>query len=74
MTPEKIDEAAKALANWFGYSWDGLREEGRVSDRGFKPWYFGTRGLGFQGTQEDVRDMVREIAGIINQQTQEKSE
>lgn len=60
---ETTDAAARYLAEWFGYSFDGLRE-GRVSSD-FKPWGF--NGIGqkeFQGGQQDVRDAVAEIVRL----------
>lgn len=63
----RVEAAAKRLAEWFGYAWDGLRDDGRVTDKGFKPWCF--NGLGdkcFQGQKQDVRDIVLEIAALAD--------
>lgn len=59
-----LDDAAKKLAEWIGYSWDGIRDE-RIADKGFKPWCFD--GLGhkkYQGGKEDLRDIVRDILAL----------
>lgn len=60
-TPEQIDAAAKLLACWIGYSWDGI-SEGRIADRGFGQWAFnGTGHRSFQGGKQDLRDLALSI-------------
>lgn len=66
MKPVNVDKAAQRLVNWFGYSWEGLKKDGKIGDRGFKCW--GWTGDGhklFQGHQEDVRDIIRAIVGDV---------
>lgn len=63
---ENIDAAAKALAKWIGYAWDGL-SEGRIIDKGFRPWHYShAGGKQFQGGKEDLRDMARHIADLAD--------
>ncbi|MGY3581351.1 hypothetical protein ACVIGB_000580 [Bradyrhizobium sp. USDA 4341] len=60
------EQAGKLLAEWFGYSWDGLYDR-RIADSGFKPWTF--NGLGnkeFQGGKRDVLDIVDRIAALAS--------
>lgn len=64
------DAAAKKLAEWIGYSWDGMREE-RIADRGYKQWAF--NGIGhkhFQGGKQDLRDLAAEIAALMGHEHQ----
>lgn len=57
-----IDEASRRLCIWLGYAWDGLRDDGRVTDHGYPPWHIPTvGGRAFQGRKEDIRDIVRAI-------------
>lgn len=63
------DAGAKVLAEWIGYSWDGLRE-GRIADRGFRQWT--TNGIGhtlYQGGRQDLRDLASKI---VNAELMEK--
>ena len=54
-----LEPAARKLAAWFGYDYDGLHE-GRLSAK-FKPRWAGR----FQGRQLDVCDAVRMIAEAL---------
>lgn len=57
-TPEQIEAGARRLADWIGYSYDGLRDT-RISERGYPQWGF--NGIGhkrFQGGKQDLRDLV----------------
>lgn len=56
--PSADDAGAKLLADWIGYSWDGLRE-GRIGDRGFPQW---PRSGAYQGGKQDLRDLAAAIA------------
>lgn len=54
------DAAAKKIAEWLGYAWDGLSPDS-VVDRGFPIWTHGQNGLHFQGGQEDLRRLAHSI-------------
>lgn len=57
--------AAKALASWIGYAWNGM-DRGRISDRGHKPWVYAQwGGQRFQGGQADLIDMVAAVASKL---------
>lgn len=54
-----VETAARKLAEWFGFDFDSLSNEGRITDKGYNPWGF--NGIGstiFQGCKQDVRDIV----------------
>lgn len=60
-----VEAAAKLLAEWFGYPWDGIIENGRLDDR-FPHWISSGIGRrGFQGYKQDVRDVVERIAALV---------
>ena len=70
---ETTDAAARYLASWFGYSFDGLRD-GRIGGH-FKPWGF--NGIGekqFQGGKQDVQDAVDEIVRLAAQHHRQTKE
>ena len=61
MSEPDPDAAAKILAHWVGYAWDGL-SEGRIGDRGYPQWARnGIGSLGFQGGRQDLRDLAEKI-------------
>lgn len=64
--PKNVDAAARLLADWINYSWDGMRE-GRIGDRGFKQWAFNGIGtLNYQGGKQDLRDLAVQIGTTLN--------
>lgn len=57
--------AARALASWIGYAWNGM-DRGRISDRGHRPWVYAQfGGQKFQGGQADLIDMVAAVASKV---------
>lgn len=63
-----VDAGAKRLAAWISYVWEGIRD-GRIADRGDYPqWsYNGIGALHYQGGKDDLRDLAREIASLVNE-------
>jgi hypothetical protein len=62
--PQDIDAAAKLLAEWIGYAWDGLRE-GRIES--YPQWSHNqVMGRMFQGRKQDLRDLALKIAATVN--------
>lgn len=60
--PQKVEAAAKQIAHWLGYRWTGLAE-GRIGEREFPIWTSSGR---FQGGKQDLRDLVRTVALVVN--------
>lgn len=58
VTENGIEEAAKIITKWLGYSWGGLYD-GRVTDKGFPIFTHGQFGWGFQGHKGDMIDLAR---------------
>lgn len=62
MPDDRNDAAAKIIAEWIGYSWEGLRDDS-IKPRGFKEWsYNGIGDLRFHGGKEDLRELARKVA------------
>lgn len=61
ITEAMVERLAKFITEeCYGYSWDGLRKDGRVTDGGFKPFSYNSfGGKAIQGTQNDLRDVAR---------------
>ena len=62
MPDTDTDAGAKIIAEWLGYSWDGLRDESAVR-RGYTEWAF--NGIGqkqYQGGKEGLRELARRVA------------
>jgi len=66
-----VDSAARRLAKWFGYSFDGIRE-GRLTEwsegRFTEQWCY--NGIGrkeFQGGKQDLRDLVKDLMRLAKE-------
>jgi hypothetical protein len=57
MSDTTDDAGAKLLAEWMGYSWEGL-SDGRIGDRGFPQWPASGH---YQGGKQDLRDLAAAI-------------
>ena len=71
ITDEMVERLAKFITEeCYGYSWDGLRQDGRVTDRGFKTFrYDSFGGKAIQGTQNDLRDVARNAFAALQGET-----
>lgn len=76
-TPVVSDEMVERLARFiteecFGYSWEGLQDEGRRTDSGYRVFIYNSfGGMALQGTKNDMRDVARNALAALSQSIEE---
>lgn len=60
VTEAQVEAVARHVTKWLGYSWEGLGE-GSVVAKGFPVFTNGQFGWGFQGRQDDMRALARDL-------------
>jgi len=60
VTEAQVEVVARHITAWFNYSWEGLGK-GSVVAQGFPVFHHGTTGLKFQGRQDDMRNLARDL-------------